>query len=212
MIYNKKFKGSATIIVIVMFAITLILAMATTFIAIGQNNKSKKIAEWNSTYYTLDARAVNAEFKMKEALTIAEQKTMEYMYNKEYERANSSIVPQYFQTKINDYYNTDNSFENKIDNILQRVYFFYANAYLEDLQNEVPNILLILKQEDVLIYEIQARCTFKSEDNTTLEVVQDINKINYDFVVNANKDITYTKARNTYFTTSSYFISQPLKE
>ncbi len=209
---NKKLRGSATIVVIVMFSITLILAMATAFVAVGQNNKSKKIADWNSMYYALDEQAVRAEFKMKEALTLAEQKTMEYMYNKVYEKENSSILPQYFQTKINDYYNTENTFEEKIATILQRVYFFYANAYLEDLENEVPNIILIKKQEDFLIFEIQARCTFKGADNTTLEVVQDINKINYDLVVDENNDITYTKARNSYFTTSGYFISQPLKE
>ncbi len=209
---DKKLKGSATIVVIVMFSITLILAIATAFVAMGQNNKSKKIAEWNSMYYALDEQAVRAEFKMKEALTNAEQRTLEYMYNKEYERESSSILPQYFQTKINDYYKTDNTFEDKIGTILQRIYFFYANAYLEDLENEVSNILLIKKEENMLIFGIQARFTFKSEDNTTLEVVQDINKINYDFDVNTNKDITYTKVRNTYFTTSGYFISQPLKE
>ncbi len=209
---DKKLKGSATIVVIVMFSITLILAMATAFVAVGQNNKSKKIADWNNMYYALDEKAVMAEFKMKEALTLAEQKTMEYMYNKEYEKENTSVLPQYFQTKINDYYNTENTYVDKIGTIMQRVHFFYVNAYLEDLENEVSNIILIKKQDDFLIFDIQARLTFKSEDNTTLEVVQDINKINYDFVVNDNKDITYTKVRNTYYTTTGYFISQPLKE
>ncbi len=209
---TKKHRGSATIVIIIMFSITLLFALSTTYLTVGQNKKSSSVAKWNKEYYELDSKGVYAEFKIKEALIEAEQKTLTYMYNKEYLKDDSTMVPKYVQVKITGYYQTDLPKEQKLETIVERLYLFYANAYLEDAVNDVPEMTLINKQDGVLIYDIQINCTFKNSSNKTLEMTQVVNDFCYDIDVNSSGTVTYTKNRNKYTTTTEYFISQPLME
>lgn len=205
-------KGSATIIVIVMFSITLILAIATMYLTIGQNKNSQNIAKWNEDFYNLDKQAVTAKFEIMEALVEAEKKTIEYMYNREYEKEYSDFLPAYIQNQLYTYYNTNNNIDVKMYTILNRLYLFYAGAYLEEVVNHVSNILLIINEDDGLVYDIEVRCTFTNEDKVTLELTEKVSNINYDIEINGNNEFSYIKNRNDYAKTTSYFISQPLKE
>lgn len=209
---NKKNKGSATIVVILMFTITFIFAIATTYASISQNKKSTEVANWNKEYYELDAEATKARYEMKKALLKAEKKTMEYMYNKEYLKVDSTYLPNYAQVKIYNYYNTDVEQKVKIEKILKRLYFFYANAYLEEVINEVPEIRLSTKEDNISLFDIETKCTFRNTSTMTLELTEKVNDIGYDFVINNAGDITYTKSRNQYLTTTTYFVSKPLLE
>ncbi len=209
---GKKRKGSATVVIIIMFSITLLFALSTTYLTVGQNKKSSSVAEWNKEYYELDSRGVYAEYKITEAIIKAEQKTITYMYNKEYLKEDSTMLPKYAQTKVTAYYETDTSKQLRLETIANRLYFFYVNAYLEDAVNEVPEMTLINKQDGVLIYDIEINCAFKNANNKTLEMTDVVNKFCYDIEVSDNGTVTYTKNRNKYTTTTSYFISQPLME
>ncbi len=209
---RRKLQGSATVVVIILFSITLLFALSTTYITVGQNKKSSSIAEWNKEYYELDSRGVYAKYKIEEALSKAEHKTITYMYNKEYLKEDSTMLPKYAQVKVTAYYDTSTSKQQKIETIANRLYFFYVNAFLEDAINEVPEMSIINKQDGVLIYDIEINCAFKNENNKTLEMTEIVNKFGYDVSVSNSGTVTYTKNRNKYTNTTEYFISQPLKE
>ncbi len=209
---KRKFRGSATVVVIIMFSITLLFALATTYLTVGQNQKSSNIAEWNKEYYELDSRGVYATYRINQALSEAEQKTMTYMYNKEYLKADSTMLPKYAQTKIAAYYETEGTKQQQLTEISNKLYLFYANAYLEDAINDIPEMTLINKQDGVIIYEIEINCTFKNDNNKTLEMTKFVNNFCYDINVEGNGTVTYTKNRNKYTKTTEYFISQPLLE
>ncbi len=208
----KKRKGSATVVIVIMFSITLLFALATTYLTVGQNKKSSSIATWNKEYYELDSRGIYASYKIDEAISKAEQKTINYMYNKEYLKADSTMLPKYAQVKITGYYDTDLSKQQKLETIADRLYLFYVNAYLEDTVNDVPEMTLINKQDGVLIYGMEIKCTFKNQNNKILEMTEVVNKFCYDIEVSSSGTVTYTKNRNKYTTTKEYFISQPLME
>ncbi len=209
---KMKNKGSATIIILVMFSIALIFAMATLHIVLNDNTKTVSVGDWNDTYYKLDAKAVESQFLIQEALSKAEQKTIQYMYNKEYLKSESTYLPTYAQAKVVDFYKISSPEKTKIDTIMNRIYLFYANAFLEDLINQVPELLILKTNEEALVFDITVKCIFKADDDFTLEFTQVVNPISYDFTLNGNGDITYTKTNGTRVTTTSYFTSQPLLE
>ncbi len=209
---NRKYRGSATVVVIILFSITLLFALSTTYITVGQNKKSSNIAQWNKEYYELDSKGVYAQYKIEEAISKAEQKTITYMYNKEYLKEDSTMLPKYAQVKVTAYYETNTEKQQKLQQIANKLYFFYVNAYLEDLINDVPEINLLNKQDGVLIYDIEINCTFKNANNKILELTEFVNDFCYDIEVKDDGAITYTKNRNKYTRTTEYFISQPLME
>ncbi len=209
---NRKFKGSATVVVIILFSITLLFALSTTYITVGQNKKSSNIAEWNKEYYELDSKAVHAQYVIEEAISKAEQKTIIYMYNKEYLKEDSTMLPKYAQVKVTGYYDTNTPKQQKLQTIANKLYFFYVNAYLEDSINVVPEMTLLNKQDGVLIYDIEINCTFKNENKKILELTELVNDFCYDVEVSGDGTVTYTKNRNKYTKTTEYFISQPLME
>lgn len=213
MIYNKKNRGAASIIVVVMVSITLVFALVTTFISLEENKKVNNIAKWNEDFYTLDKEAVYAEYKIIEALMNAEKKTMTYMVNKEYENANSTVLPIYAQNEIESYYNNNSelSLEEKLNVIMDKLYLFYANAYLVEVVNYVPEIVVTKDNDSTIIDGLTIKCVFETDENENLKFEQTVNDFGYNVEVN-DDSITYTKLKNQYVTTENYYISQPLKE
>lgn len=213
MIYNKKNRGAASIIIVVMVSITLVFALVTTFISLEENKKVNNIAKWNEDFYTLDKEAVYAEYKIIEALMNAERKTMTYMVNKEYENANSTVLPIYAQNEIESYYNNNSelSLEEKLNVIMDKLYLFYANAYLVEVVNYVPEIVVTKDNDSTIIDGLTIKCVFETDENENLKFEQTVNDFGYNVEVN-DDSITYTKLKNQYVTTENYYISQPLKE
>lgn len=204
-----KNKGSATIIVLVMFTIVLIFAISALNKVLNESGNSEVIAEWNEVYYLLDSKGTTAEYLIKDALLNAEVKTMSYMEEKEYTKDESTLLPIYAQSDVVNYYLEDKDEVEKLNNVMDSVYLFYANAYLQDLVNQVPELVITKNNDDVLIFDMSIECEFTTESGKTLEFTQEINPINYDITIDDDKNITYTKIDGDYVTTTNFYISQP---
>ena len=146
----KFFSGalSGAVSIVIIFATIVIVAMGYFSIAAGNISavQSNEVLDWNRKFHYLDGRGHEFLAHMDTFLLRAQNLTNEYIESGSYRRLTHPDLPLEMQTFIREGHTADGS-EAFFEQIIEMLFFFYADRELEQLREIYPSVIITVPSE-----------------------------------------------------------------
>ncbi len=203
-IKNISYEGSITVLVLlVLFFIFTMLYNSSKFVS-SNMYEIESMVDNNINYYNCSSQANKFLYDLEIMTNISEVKAIEYIESKGYLYENYYTIPDIFQQKFLLDYTSAVDKTAELNKIMNSVYMYYLNAYLEYAINNYENLKIYTHTDDALINSITVSLLLTSGD-TNLNLTVEIPKINNSVHIE-DGNTNYTKSDTCNYTIKEYNI------
>ncbi len=191
---NNKHQGNVNILVIVIMSMVLFFGLYLYQRIDDSKNLSNISYNWFEEKNQLNNDTIQGLYLVENALYEAEEKAFNYIYNEDYLKAESSTMPLIIHQLIqNEFFANENSLK-AYDDMMKNLYYFYANARLESLVNDIPTLKVYKLTEGGIVKSLSVNMVFYSDTvGSSMDVELDIKKPSYEIYTDENGRIILEK-------------------
>ncbi|MCL2592083.1 MAG: hypothetical protein FWD82_01840 [Defluviitaleaceae bacterium] len=181
------------------FAIISIFLISSS---INDMDRALEFSERNRNFYELDSLGENYIADVDVALALAEERALNYVLNRDYERYSHPELPVELQSQIRYIANSDGELGG-LNDILNIVYLYFAEIFLNNLiERYETSIVSALRDEHQVLAVMSEILISTSGIDSNLSVSISVNRLLYVFEGN---DLI-ERATNSRFTINSWVI------
>lgn len=188
-----KDETGASSIFVLLTGVVLLLIASVCVVSVRSNSiLNQTVYDWNENYYNLDSKGTLAVFKIENALIKAENQALDYMYSKNYLSEEIDGISYAIQDRIRyDWIETSDKLEAE-QNSFDYIYMYYANAYIEQLINDIPELEILKMTDRGIVQNMSVNIYLVDDSGEGLDISIDIHKPDYTIDIDGDTT-TYTR-------------------